>query len=131
MSDPRQVHVLNPFESVRKLCVSITKEMSERIVGQEEITTCLSAGLVIGGHVLMEGVPGLGKTLMAKTLADVVSLSFSRIQFTPDLMPSDILGTEVASVNKLGEMEWTLRKGPLFANVVLADEINRASPKTQ
>ena len=131
MSESQQVHVLNPFETVRKLCVAITNQMAERIVGQEEITTCLGAGLIIGGHVLMEGVPGLGKTLMAKTLSDVVSLKFSRIQFTPDLMPSDLLGTEVASVNKKGEMEWTLRKGPLFANVVLADEINRASPKTQ
>jgi MoxR-like ATPase len=131
MSDSHQVHVLNPFETVRKLCASVTQEIAERIVGQEEIATCLTAGLIIGGHVLMEGVPGLGKTLLAKTLADVVNLRFSRIQFTPDMMPSDILGTHMVSVDDQGRPELSLQKGPIFANIVLADEINRASPKTQ
>ena len=131
MSDPGQVSVLNPFETVRKLCRSITVQMSERVVGQDDAALCLTAGLIIGGHVLMEGVPGLGKTLLAKTLAEVVRLRFSRVQFTPDLMPTDILGTHMVSVDDEGKPVLTLQKGPLFANVVLADEINRASPKTQ
>jgi MoxR-like ATPase len=131
MSDPQQVTVLNPFESVRKLCSAVQAEMAERVVGQEDVVTCLMAGMVIGGHVLLEGVPGLGKTLLAKTLADVVRLRFSRVQFTPDLMPSDITGTHMVTVDEQGRPVLTLQKGPLFANVVLADEINRASPKTQ
>jgi MoxR-like ATPase len=131
MSDPQQVTVLNPFESVRKLCTAVQAEMAERVVGQEDVVTCLMAGMVIGGHVLLEGVPGLGKTLLAKTLADVVRLRFSRVQFTPDLMPSDITGTHMVTVDEQGRPVLTLQKGPLFANVVLADEINRASPKTQ
>ena len=131
MSDAGQVTVLNPFETVRKICTAVQKEVAERIVGQEEVVTCLTAGLIIGGHVLMEGVPGLGKTLLAQTLADVVKLDFSRVQFTPDLMPSDITGTHMVTVDDQGRPVLTLQKGPLFANVVLADEINRASPKTQ
>lgn len=131
MSQAEQVTVLNPFERVRTLCAAIHQEISERVVGQEEAIACLAAGLVIGGHVLMEGVPGLGKTVLAKTLADVVDLKFSRVQFTPDLMPADILGTHMVSVDAAGRPSMSLHQGPLFANVVLADEINRASPKTQ
>lgn len=131
MSDAGQVAVLNPFETVRKICTSVHDEMAERIVGQENVVTCLTAGLIIGGHVLMEGVPGLGKTLLAQTLSDVVKLNFSRVQFTPDLMPSDITGTHMVTVDDQSKPVLTLQKGPLFANVVLADEINRASPKTQ
>jgi len=107
------------------------KEVSARVVGQDDVITCLIGSLILGGHVLMEGAPGLGKTVLARTLADVVSLKFSRVQFTPDLMPSDILGTHMVSVDAAGRPSMTLRKGPLFANVVLADEINRASSKTQ
>ena len=126
-----QVHVLNPFENVRALAARITQEVAARVVGQEDAVSCLTAGLLLGGNVLMEGVPGLGKTLLAKTLADVVALRFSRVQFTPDLMPSDILGTQVVAVDPQGHTILTLQRGPVFANVLLADEINRASPKTQ
>ena len=107
-------------------------EMEQRIVGQgtlvEDVLTCLIAG----GHVLLEGVPGLGKTMLVRTLAESVRLSFSRIQFTPDLMPADILGTTVITSQKGSDSRaFEFRKGPIFANVVLADEINRATPKTQ
>jgi MoxR-like ATPase len=122
---------LNPFDDVRALCQRLTAEVGRRVVGQKEAVAGLTAGLLTGGNVLMEGVPGIGKTLLAKTLADVVHLHFSRIQFTPDLMPADILGTHMVQVDSSGRPQMTLQKGPLFANVILADEINRASPKTQ
>jgi MoxR-like ATPase len=131
MSISDQVTVLNPFERVRTLAAAVHQEVSTRVVGQDDAIACLTAGLLIGGHVLMEGVPGLGKTVLAKTLADVVALKFSRVQFTPDLMPSDVLGTHMVSVDSAGRPSLSLHAGPLFANVVLADEINRASPKTQ
>ena len=135
MSETNKVHVLRPqhppFDEARALFRRITEQVSRRIVGQRDAVECLTAGLVVGGNVLMEGVPGIGKTLLAKTLADVLALRFARIQFTPDLMPSDILGTHIVSVDPQGRPTLSLQKGPLFANVVLADEINRASPKTQ
>jgi len=131
MGETNQVHVLNPFDSVRSLCRDMTVEIGKRVVGQQDAIDCLTAGLLLGGHVLMEGVPGVGKTLLARTLADVVDLSFARVQFTPDLMPADVLGTHIVSVGSDGRPVMTLQQGPLFGNVILADEINRASPKTQ
>ncbi|MCC6873620.1 MAG: MoxR family ATPase [Sandaracinaceae bacterium] len=131
MGDANSVHVLNPFDKVRSLCRDLTAEVAKRVVGQRDAVECLTAGLLLGGHVLMEGVPGVGKTLLARTLADVVNLGFSRVQFTPDLMPADVLGTHIVSVGQDGRPVMTLQQGPLFANVILADEINRASPKTQ
>jgi MoxR-like ATPase len=101
------------------------------IVGQEEAVEHTLVALFAGGHVLLEGVPGLGKTLLVRTLADVLDLSFSRIQFTPDLMPADILGTNLVIENADGRRVFEFQAGPIFAHLILADEINRATPKTQ
>ncbi|MEM1028812.1 MAG: AAA family ATPase [Myxococcota bacterium] len=101
------------------------------IVGQHDVVEQTLWAMVAGGHVLLEGAPGLGKTLLVKTLASCLDLRFSRIQFTPDLMPSDITGTNVLVTDERGSRSFSLHKGPLFAQVVLADEINRATPKTQ
>ena len=110
----------------------IKTQLSRVIVGQEAVIEELLIALFSKGHCLLEGVPGLAKTLMISTLARTLSLDFSRIQFTPDLMPSDITGTEIIQENRdTGAREFRFLKGPLFANIVLADEINRTPPKTQ
>jgi MoxR-like ATPase len=101
------------------------------IVGYDDIIECVIMSLLANGHVLLEGVPGLGKTRLVSTLSDVVHLKFSRIQFTPDLMPADITGTNIVQENAEGEKFLQFQQGPIFANVLLADEINRATPKTQ
>jgi len=105
-------------------------EVSRVIVGHREVIRKLLSALFAGGHVLIEGVPGLGKTLMVKTAAEALGLSFKRIQFTPDLMPSDIVGTQVLTETD-GRRDFNFKSGPIFAHVVLGDEINRATPKTQ
>ena len=111
---------------------SLRREIGKVIVGQREAVEELLTTFVAGGHCLLEGVPGLAKTLMIRTLADAVDLTFSRIQFTPDLMPSDIIGTEVLEEDHTtGRRFFKFNKGPVFANVMLADEINRTPPKTQ
>jgi len=102
-----------------------------RVVGQDAVVDGVLQCIVAGGNVLLEGVPGLGKTLLVRTLAEALDLSFSRIQFTPDLMPADVLGTTVIAEGTRGERSFEFRPGPIFANVVLADEVNRATPKTQ
>ncbi len=108
------------------------KEQIERVmVGQEEVIEGVLTALLAGGHVLLEGVPGLGKTLLISSLGRAVDLSFSRIQFTPDMMPADVIGTQVLVEKEGGGHEVQFQEGPLIANVVLADEINRATPKTQ
>jgi MoxR-like ATPase len=101
------------------------------IVGQDEIVEGVVICMVANGHVLLEGVPGLGKTLLVRTLSEATELKFSRIQFTPDLMPADILGTNILCESESGAREFQFQHGPVFANIVLADEINRATPKTQ
>jgi MoxR-like ATPase len=106
-------------------------EIAKVIVGQREIVDDVLVALVAGGHVLLEGVPGLGKTTLVRTLAGAMSLDFSRIQFTPDLMPSDITGTKVAVQDDAGHTSLEFQPGPIFANIILADEINRATPRTQ
>jgi len=116
---------INP---VQELCFGIKAELQKVIIGQNETIDMLLAALLTGGHVLLEGVPGIAKTLMAKMLARTIQSSFSRIQFTPDLMPSDILG---ASVFNMKTSEFSFNPGPIFANVILIDEINRAPAKTQ
>ncbi len=111
---------------------AITEQLGRVIVGQQYVLEELLVAMFARGHVLLEGVPGLAKTLMIRTLADALSLPFSRIQFTPDLMPSDITGTELIQEDKTsGTRELRFFKGPIFANVILADEINRTPPKTQ
>ena len=109
----------------------LRSEISKVIVGQQEILDDTLISLIAGGHVLLEGVPGLGKTLTVRTLADALHLDFRRIQFTPDLMPADLVGTQVIAEAADGKKVFEFQKGPLFANVLLADEINRATPKTQ
>ncbi len=110
---------------------SLRKEIGKVIVGHEEIVEGTLTALIAGGHVLLEGVPGLGKTLLVRTLADALHLRFQRIQFTPDLMPADLIGTNVVLETPDGRKKFEFQQGPVFANVLLADEINRATPKTQ
>ena len=112
----------------RELTERIARELHKRVVGQEEMIERLLIGLLTGGHVLLEGVPGLAKTLTVRSLADTINASFERIQFTPDLLPADVVGTMIYN-QRTGE--FSARKGPIFANIVLADEINRAPPKVQ
>jgi len=122
------------IERVRIFSEKITKvreELAKDVVGQSGIIDNVIIAIVAGGNVLLEGVPGVGKTRLVRSLGKVLSLPFSRIQFTPDLMPSDVTGTNVIEKNEDGRMETKFRPGPIFANLVLADEINRATPKTQ
>ncbi len=106
-------------------------EVQKIIVGHDDVISHVLIGLFAGGHVLLEGVPGLGKTLLVKTLAEGLDLSFSRIQFTPDLMPGDIIGTNMIVEDLTGRKYFQFQKGPIFAHILLADEVNRATPKTQ
>src|SRR5436305_7279380 len=144
MSDPRIKTVqlanneslaANDLDAVRNLgeaFQSLKKQLGRIIVGQDQVIEELLIALFSRGHCILEGVPGLAKTLMISSLAKCLSLGFSRIQFTPDLMPSDITGTEVIEENRsTGHREFKFIEGPLFANVILADEINRTPPKTQ
>jgi MoxR-like ATPase len=109
----------------------LKSEISRMIVGQEEIVEGVITCLLSNGHALLEGVPGLGKTLLVRTLSQALDLNFSRIQFTPDLMPADIVGTNILIEDDTGRRAFQFQKGPVFANIILADEINRATPKTQ
>ena len=110
---------------------SVQTEIGKAIVGHEEIVDGVLTCLFVGGHALLEGVPGLGKTALIRSLASALSLKFSRIQFTPDLMPSDVIGTNVIMEDEHGHRQFNFVHGPIFAQIVLADEINRATPKTQ
>ncbi|MCA9671851.1 MAG: MoxR family ATPase [Myxococcales bacterium] len=110
---------------------AIKQQIGRVIVGNEEIIDGVMACMLTGGHALLEGVPGLGKTMLVRTLAETVDVQFSRIQFTPDLMPADILGTNMIVEDEAGKKHFEFQKGPVFSNIVLADEINRATPKTQ
>lgn len=118
-------------DEFRKAFRQVQAEIGKVIVGHQNIVEGVLTCLFVGGHALLEGVPGLGKTLLVRTLAQVLDLHFSRIQFTPDLMPSDIIGTNVVLENESGKRNFQFQKGPIFAQIVLADEINRATPKTQ
>jgi MoxR-like ATPase len=131
MGDEESGDLRRRIETFGRLYEAIAGQLAKVIVGHEraagEVLTCILAG----GHVLLEGVPGLGKTLLVRTLADVLDLGFSRIQFTPDLMPADITGTSIVDADEAGAKSFRFQPGPIFANLVLADEINRATPKTQ
>lgn len=109
----------------------IVEQVGKVIVGMENVIEEVMICLLAGGHALLEGVPGLGKTLLVRTLADTLDLSFSRIQFTPDLMPTDIIGTNIVETDESGGKSFHFQRGPIFGNLILADEINRATPKTQ
>ncbi|MEO2024035.1 MAG: AAA family ATPase, partial [Pirellulaceae bacterium] len=123
---------LRSAEMLRESCQQITEQVSRVIVGQQDVVRQLLIALFGQGHCLLVGVPGLAKTLMVRTLARALSLQFSRIQFTPDLMPADITGTEVIQEDRAsGQREFRFVSGPVFTNVLLADEINRTPPKTQ
>jgi MoxR-like ATPase len=121
---------LSPHE-FRELAAGIHSEIDRVIVGQRGVVEDVLIALFAGGHVLLEGVPGLGKTRLVRTIGDALDLSFSRIQFTPDLMPADITGTNILNEREDGRRMFAFEPGPVFANIVLADEINRATPKTQ
>src|SRR5260221_8392193 len=125
---------MNPdqqIQSFRQSYAALRAEIGKVIVGHDAIVEGTLIALFAGGHVLLEGVPGLGKTLLVRTLSEVLDLSFNRIQFTPDLMPADILGTNMVMETTGGRREFQFQRGPIFAHLILADEINRATPKTQ
>ncbi len=115
----------------RDLAAAVEREVGTVIVGQEDVVRHVLLCVIAGGHALLEGVPGLGKTMLIKTLSEVMDLRFARIQFTPDLMPADIVGTDILEETAEGHRQFRFQPGPIFANLVLADEINRATPKTQ
>ena len=120
-----------PISEYRAVVGRIEDEVAKVMVGQTTIVRDVLICLIAGGHALLEGVPGLGKTMLVRTLAEVLDLRFSRIQFTPDLMPADITGTNILLEDQAGGRQFAFQQGPVFANLVLADEINRATPKTQ
>ena len=128
-SDHQDLDLLAQLAQAR---VDIAKQISRRIVGQHQVVDNMISAILAGGHVLLIGVPGLAKTLLISTIAQALDLQFSRIQFTPDLMPSDITGTELLEEDHgTGKRAFTFARGPVFGNIVLSDEINRAPPKTQ
>jgi MoxR-like ATPase len=128
-TDARDLELLDQLARAR---VDIAKQIGQRIVGQHAVVDTMISAVLAGGHVLLVGVPGLAKTLLIATIAEALDMQFSRIQFTPDLMPSDITGTELLEEDHgTGKRAFTFARGPVFGNIVLSDEINRAPPKTQ
>ena len=119
------------LQSFRQTWQNLRAEIGKVMVGHDDIVDGTLIAIFAGGHVLLEGVPGLGKTLLVRTLSEVLELSFNRVQFTPDLMPADILGTNMVMETPDGRREFQFQRGPIFAHLILADEINRATPKTQ
>jgi MoxR-like ATPase len=122
--------VMEP-ERFQEVALAIERELARLIVGQRELVRLTLIALIAGGHVLLEGQPGLGKTVLVRSLARALDLDFARIQFTPDLMPADVTGTHIVTEDEAGRRRFEFQAGPLFTNLLLADEINRATPKTQ
>lgn len=130
--DKELQQIATEVENLSAKLKALKKEIGKVIIGQEETVSQLLITFLAGGHALLEGVPGLAKTLMIRTLANAIDLKFKRIQFTPDLMPSDIIGTEILEEDhSTGKKFFKFNKGPIFSNIILADEINRTPPKTQ
>jgi MoxR-like ATPase len=129
--DQKSDQLERQIESLSGKIVELRGEISKAIVGQSEVVEGVLIALLAGAHVLLEGVPGVGKTLLVRTLAQAVSLKYSRIQFTPDLMPADVIGTSVVQDDGNGKKVLDFQPGPIFTNLLLADEINRTTPKTQ
>ncbi len=123
--------IINEVKNFSNIVEQIKKEIRKDVVGQNEVIDNVIIAIIAGGNVLLEGVPGVGKTRLVRSLGRVLNLPFSRIQFTPDLMPSDITGTNIIEKDENGKMHTVFQKGPIFANLILGDEINRATPKTQ
>ena len=119
------------IEQFCKQCANIFTQISRDVIGQKEVVEGTVIAMIAGGNVLLEGVPGVGKTRLVRSLGRVFDLPFSRIQFTPDLMPADVTGTNIIVKDEEGNSKFQFQPGPIFANIVLADEINRATPKTQ
>ena len=130
-SHPSSESARDSVASFQRQIGALREEVGRVIVGNRAVIDGVLSCMLAGSHALLEGVPGLGKTMLVRTLAQAMGLDFSRIQFTPDLMPADLIGTTVIEENDRGEKVFEFRKGPVFANIVLADEINRATPKTQ
>ncbi len=121
---------MTEFESCQKKIMQCEQEIGKGIIGQKDVIRQVILAMLVGGNVLLEGMPGLGKTMLVRTISEVLALTFKRIQFTPDLMPSDVTGTNIM-VKEDARSSFRFEQGPIFANLVLADEINRATPKTQ
>ncbi|MEL6797494.1 MAG: MoxR family ATPase [Planctomycetota bacterium] len=126
-----EAQVAEKCEAFKSTYDTLLSEIAKVMVGQRNVVDAVLTSLFAGGNVLLEGVPGLGKTLLVRTLAETLHLPFSRIQFTPDLMPADVVGTNIVTEDEQGRRAFQFQRGPIFAQVVLADEINRATPKTQ
>lgn len=131
MAMPHPNPQIMSVEEFRETAAAIEREVSKVMVGGQEIMRGVLLCIIAGGHALLEGVPGLGKTMLVRTFSEVLDLQFSRIQFTPDLMPADITGTTILDEGEQGRRDFRFQPGPVFANLVLADEVNRATPKTQ
>src|SRR5258708_10982512 len=131
MADTETDAVVQQVQLFTRRIAELRGEIAKSVVGNRDVVDGVVTCMLAGGHALLEGVPGLGKTMLVRTMAETLSLTFSRIQFTPDLMPADIVGTTIIDETQGGGKAFEFRKGPVFANIVLADECNRATPKTQ